>query len=163
MTFAQRKPLPQPEAGQTIFAGRESEIGLYRLHFHRPKDHPQVRLITLISGPGGVGKTRLLDELEWHRPAETIYSRIDDSAAFGHDAIRLMRAVADGLHRDGEPIPTPQFDQLFQQRQTLLEKALARSTDPKQLLRHFYVPVLLGLGSSRPTFKPDLDALTDLN
>ena len=73
MPFAQRNPLPRPEAGQTLFAGREQELGLYRLHFHRPQDDPEVRLITTISGPGGVGKTRLLDELEWYRPAETVW------------------------------------------------------------------------------------------
>ena len=80
MPFSYRQALPQAEAGQTLFAGREKEIGLYRLHYHRPKDHPEVRLITAISGPGGVGKTRLLDELEWYRPANTVYCRLDASA-----------------------------------------------------------------------------------
>ncbi|MCP4356508.1 MAG: hypothetical protein GY796_00625, partial [Chloroflexi bacterium] len=162
MSFAQRRPLPQPEAGQSIFSGREKEIGLYRLHFHRAKDNPQVRLITAVSGPGGTGKTRLLDELEWYRPAHTIYSRIDGSANFGHDATQLMRTLADGLHREGEPIPTPQFDRLYQHRQKLLEKALTRSSDPKQILRHFYRPTLLGLDPNQPIFTPDLDQFAHL-
>jgi len=113
MPFAQRNPLPRPEAGQTLFAGREKELGLYRLHFHRSQDHPEVRPITAISGPGGVGKTRLLDELEWYRPAKTIYSRLDDTAGFGHDGLRLLRLIADGLHREGEPVPTRHFDRIF--------------------------------------------------
>ncbi|NJN93964.1 MAG: hypothetical protein HC875_07645, partial [Anaerolineales bacterium] len=58
MPFAHRKPLPRPEAGQTLLAGREKEMGLYRLHYHRPPDHPEVRLITAVSGAGGLGKTR---------------------------------------------------------------------------------------------------------
>ncbi|HEX9924481.1 MAG TPA: hypothetical protein VGD99_17625, partial [Anaerolineae bacterium] len=163
MTFAQRKPLPRPEAGQTLFSGREKEIGLYRLHFDRPQDHPQVRLITVISGSGGVGKTRLLDELEWFRPAETIYGRLDSRSGLGHDATRLLRVLADSLHREGEPIPTPNFDRLFKQRQTLLEKALTRSRDPKQVRRHFYRPILLGLDPAPSPFSPDLDLFADLN
>ena len=136
MPFAQRQPLPRPETGQTLFAGRERELGLYRLHFHRPPDHPEVRPISVITGPGGVGKTRLLDELEWYRPATTIYSRLDDSAGFGSDGLRLLRAIADGLHREGEPIPTPEFDRLLKKRQALLTQALARGRDAKQILRH---------------------------
>src|SRR5688572_30486355 len=129
MTFAQRRPLPPPEVGQLIFSGRERELGLYRLHFHRPKDHPQVRLITDVSGPGGVGKSRLLDELEWYQPARTIYSRLESTTPIGYDATRLVRAIAEGLHREGEPIPTPRFTALFQRRQGLLEKALLRTSD----------------------------------
>ena len=165
MPFAQRRPLPPPEAGQSIFSGREKEISLYRLHFHRPKDHPQVRLITALSGPGGVGKTRLLDELEWFRPAETVYSRISGSADLGHDATdatHLLRALADGLHREGEPIPTPKFDQRFRHRQNLLEKALTRSLDTKQVLRHYYRPALLGLPADSPAISPNLDQFADL-
>ena len=145
MTFAQRRPLPQPEAGQTLFSGREKEIGLYRLHFHRSKKDPQVRLITSIVGPGGAGKTRLLDELEWYDSAQTIYCRVDNSAGFGQDGVRLLQALAAGLHREGEAIATPQFDQLLAQRQKLLQMALTRSRDPKALLHAFYRPTLLGL------------------
>ncbi|RMF00064.1 MAG: hypothetical protein D6768_13620, partial [Chloroflexi bacterium] len=152
MSFAQRRPLPPPEAGQSLFAGRDTEVALYRLHFHRPKDNPQVKLITAISGPGGVGKSRLLDELEWYRAAGTVFSRID-AAAGGHDAAALLRAVADGLHRQGEPIPTPQFDRQFSRRQELLEQALTRSSDTKAVLRHFCRPVLPGVDA--PAFTPD--------
>jgi hypothetical protein len=162
MPFAQRRPKAQPEPGQSIFAGRDKEIALYRLHFHRAKDHPEVRLITVFSGPGGVGKTRLLDELEWYRPAQTIYSRIDGSADLGHDATQLLRAIADGLHRAGEPIPTPEFDQLYDRRQLLLEKALTRTSDAKQVLRHYYRPALLGLDSEQFLFTPDLEAFAEL-
>ena len=163
MPFANRRALPQPEPGQSIFSGREKELGLYRLHFHRAKDNPQVRLITAITGPGGVGKTRLLDELEWHQPAQTIYSRIDRTATVGPDAPRLMRAIADNLHRDGEPIPTPGFDQLYRRRQSLLELALKRSTDPQQILHHFYQPALLGLNAGQPVIvSPDASQFADL-
>jgi tetratricopeptide (TPR) repeat protein len=162
MPFAQRQPLPPLEAGQSLFAGREKEIGLYRLQFHRPKDNPQVNLITAISGPGGVGKTRLLDELEWYRPADTAYCRLDSSANLGHDATRLLQAVADGLHRGGEPLPTPHFGRLARRRHTLLEQSLARTADTKPLLRHFYRPALLGLADAA-AFTPDLDQFAALH
>jgi hypothetical protein len=162
MPFARRRSAPQPEPGQSIFSGREIEVGLYRLHFHREKDNPEVRLITAISGPAGVGKTRLLDELEWYRSATTIYSRIDRGINIGHDASQLLRALADGLHKAGEPIPTPEFDRLYFQRQELLEKALNRSSDSKQVLQHFHRPILLGLDLEQYLFTPEIEKFADL-
>ncbi|HMR65642.1 MAG TPA: AAA family ATPase, partial [Anaerolineae bacterium] len=160
MPFAQRRPLPQPEPAQALFAGRERELGLYRLHFHRPADHPEVRLITMVSGPGGVGKTRLLDELEGYQPLSTIYSRLNNTAQFGFEATSLLWAIADGLHRAGESIPTPTFDRLYQRRYELLERALTRRIDHKTLISQFYRVALLGLEG--PAGVPKLNQFTDL-
>lgn len=163
MPFAERRPLPRPETGMPLFINREKEIGLYLLHYHRPPDDPQVRPIVAISAPGGLGKTRLLDELAGYDPTETIYSRLDGNVTVSHDATSLLRRLADGLHRAGTAVATPTFDRLFEQRQRLLHQLLARTGDARQALYHFYRPALLGLMAARPESEPSPEHLAGLH
>lgn len=163
MPFAERRSLSRPETGTPLFINREKEIGLYLLHYHRPPDDPQVRPIVAISAPGGLGKTRLLDELAGYDPSETIYSRLDGNAAISHDATVMLRRLVDGLHRAGTAVAVPRFDRLFEQRQRLLHQLLARVGDARQALYHFYRPVLLGLEMARPEMEPPSDQFAGLN
>ena len=79
-----RVPLPP-----TPFVGRQAEMERIAALI----ESPDTRLLTL-SGPGGVGKTRLLNELERH--ALTVDARVltGDCVALGEDELPYAPIVA---------------------------------------------------------------------
>ena len=81
---------------------------------------------------------------------------VEHSCPLRHSGLQNRLLVAD--------VP---FDQLLKRRQALLKKALTRSPDPKQVLRLFHLPTLLGLSGldlspGQVTLTTDREQFADL-
>src|SRR4029078_9832410 len=72
--IAQRRGAGRTETLETPFVGRDEELRLLKEQLHLAGRAPRVRLVS-VTGPGGIGKSRLAWELEKYLDGvvETIY------------------------------------------------------------------------------------------
>jgi tetratricopeptide (TPR) repeat protein len=75
--------------------GRHEYVRQYLEELNQPPD--QAKLVTSISGVGGVGKSTLLNHFLSYETTRSLYSRLDELSGFGSDGKRLIQLVGEHL------------------------------------------------------------------
>lgn len=102
------------------FVGRAPQLASFHRNLTAAESDPDRRLVSFVSGPGGVGKTWLLYKFrEMARDAQAVTAWTDETAA---DLLDALRQLSDEVAREGQALVTfrEQY-QVYEQRRKELE------------------------------------------